>query len=92
MSKLITRGAVCTHIGTVFFMNKKPNLSRLLSFTLDFEITILVATDVASRGIDVKDLQLVLNYDFPQNCEDYIHRVGRTGRAGNTGTAITYFF
>jgi len=55
------------------------------------KITILVATDVASRGIDVKDLTLVLNYDFPQNCEDYIHRVGRTGRAGTLGTAITFF-
>jgi len=55
------------------------------------KITVLVATDVASRGIDVKDLALVLNYDFPQNCEDYIHRVGRTGRAGNQGTAITFF-
>merc|ERR1719361_1622688 len=52
---------------------------------------ILVATDVASRGIDVKDLALVLNYDFPQNCEDYIHRIGRTGRAGKSGTAITFF-
>jgi len=55
------------------------------------KILILVATDVASRGIDVKDLALVLNYDFPQNCEDYIHRVGRTGRAGASGTAITFF-
>merc|ERR1719394_1102653 len=55
------------------------------------KISILVATDVASRGIDVKDLTLVLNYDFPQNCEDYIHRVGRTGRAGQRGTAITFF-
>lgn len=55
------------------------------------KIMVLVATDVASRGIDVKDLTLVLNYDFPQNCEDYIHRVGRTGRAGATGTAITFF-
>lgn len=55
------------------------------------KISVLVATDVASRGIDVKDLAIVLNYDFPQNCEDYIHRVGRTGRAGNLGTAITFF-
>lgn len=55
------------------------------------QLQILVATDVASRGIDVKDLSLVINYDFPQNCEDYIHRVGRTGRAGASGTAITFF-
>jgi len=55
------------------------------------KVKVLVATDVASRGIDVKDLTLVLNYDFPQNCEDYIHRVGRTGRAGKKGTAITFF-
>ena len=53
------------------------------------EITVRVATDVVSRGIDVKGLALVLNYDFPQNCEDYI-RVGRNGRAGSQGTAIKY--
>jgi len=52
---------------------------------------IMVATDVASRGLDVKDLTLVFNYDFPQAVEDYIHRIGRTGRAGKKGTAITFF-
>jgi len=54
-------------------------------------IQIMVATDVASRGIHVNDISLVVNYDFPQNVEDYIHRIGRTGRAGNKGTAITFF-
>jgi len=53
--------------------------------------SILVATDVASRGIDVKDLTLVINYDFPKNLDDYIHRIGRTGRAGKFGTAISFF-
>jgi len=53
--------------------------------------TILVATDVAGRGVHVKDLGCVINYDFPQSCDDYIHRIGRTGRAGSTGTAITFF-
>lgn len=52
---------------------------------------IMVATDVASRGIDVRDITHVLNYDYPNNSEDYVHRIGRTGRAGRKGTAITYF-
>ncbi|KAG7888368.1 hypothetical protein KL936_003580 [Ogataea polymorpha] len=53
-------------------------------------IDILVATSVASRGLDVKDLNLVVNYDSPNHMEDYVHRVGRTGRAGRSGTAITF--
>lgn len=52
-------------------------------------IPILVATSVAARGLDVKDLKLVINYECPNHMEDYVHRVGRTGRAGNRGTAIT---
>ncbi|KAJ2459839.1 ATP-dependent RNA helicase dbp2 [Coemansia sp. RSA 2424] len=52
---------------------------------------IMVATDVASRGLDIKDVKFVINYDFPINIEDYVHRIGRTGRAGASGTAITFF-
>ena len=51
---------------------------------------ILIATDVAARGIDVKDIQCVINFDFPSHIEDYIHRIGRTGRAGKKGIAITF--
>ena len=49
----------------------------------------LVATDVAARGIDIDDIDLVINYDVPENAEDYVHRIGRTGRAGRKGTSLT---
>ncbi len=51
---------------------------------------ILVATDIAARGIDVKNIALVVNYDLPDNNEDYVHRIGRTARAGTTGKAISF--
>lgn len=51
---------------------------------------VLVATDIASRGIDVSNISLVINYDLPDNSEDYVHRIGRTGRAGSTGRAISF--
>lgn len=50
---------------------------------------VLVATDIAARGIDVKDIELVINFDVPQSPEDYVHRIGRTGRAGAEGRAVT---
>ncbi|XP_055913051.1 uncharacterized protein LOC129946761 [Eupeodes corollae] len=53
--------------------------------------SILVATDVAARGLDVEDVKFVINYDYPSNSEDYVHRIGRTGRSNNTGTAYTLF-
>ncbi|XP_071814820.1 probable ATP-dependent RNA helicase DDX5 isoform X2 [Apostichopus japonicus] len=52
---------------------------------------ILVATDVASRGLDVNDIKFVINYDYPNSSEDYVHRIGRTARSENTGTAYTFF-
>ncbi|KAG3271828.1 DEAD-box helicase 53 [Ictidomys tridecemlineatus] len=54
-------------------------------------VKILIATDLASRGLDVDDITHVYNYDFPRNIEEYVHRVGRTGRAGKTGISITLF-
>ncbi|XP_041564981.1 probable ATP-dependent RNA helicase DDX43 [Drosophila elegans] len=53
-------------------------------------VRILVATDVASRGLDIEDISHVINYDFPRNIEEYVHRVGRTGRAGRKGTSISF--
>jgi ATP-dependent RNA helicase DBP3 len=55
------------------------------------EIPLLVATDVAARGLDIPDVEVVINYSFPLTTEDYVHRIGRTGRAGKTGTAHTLF-
>ncbi|MBR4617643.1 MAG: DEAD/DEAH box helicase [Kiritimatiellae bacterium] len=54
------------------------------------KVRILVATDVAGRGIHVDDIGYVINFDFPYEAEDYVHRIGRTGRAGNTGIAISF--
>lgn len=53
-------------------------------------VQILIATSVAARGLDVKELNIVVNYDCPNHMEDYVHRVGRTGRAGRKGTAFTF--
>ena len=55
------------------------------------EIEVLVATDVAARGLDIAELPCVINYDLPYNAEDYVHRIGRTGRAGASGDAISLF-
>ena len=64
--------------------------SKVLSEFKKYEIDILVATDVASRGIDVPDITHVINYDPPATFTDYIHRVGRTGRMGKKGVALTF--
>jgi len=54
------------------------------------KIRILVATDVASRGIDVLSITHIINFDLPRSVEDYVHRIGRTGRAGAKGTALSF--
>jgi len=56
----------------------------------DGSIRVLVATDIAQRGLDVSGISHVINYDVPQQPEDYVHRIGRTGRAATTGDAFTF--
>ena len=63
----------------------------LHSFKEGKDVNVCVATDVASRGLDVKDIAMVINYDMPCQIEDYVHRVGRTARAGSTGIAYSFF-
>lgn len=62
---------------------------RVMGQMHDGDVQVLVATDVAARGLDVKGLSHVINFDLPQVAEDYVHRIGRTGRAGETGVAIS---
>ena len=62
---------------------------QVLNQFKDGKLQVLVATDVAARGLDIKDVDLVINFTVPQSGDDHVHRVGRTGRAGNTGKAIT---
>jgi ATP-dependent RNA helicase DeaD len=85
-NKLINRGcrAEALH-GDV----SQGQRERILKKFKDKKMTILVATDVAARGIDVDNLTHVINYSIPQDPESYVHRIGRTGRAGKSGTAIT---
>ncbi|OLY80791.1 Pre-mRNA-processing ATP-dependent RNA helicase prp5 [Smittium mucronatum] len=84
---LLKRGYVCNSLH-----GGKDQADRDQTI-LDFKqgvFNLLIATSVAARGLDVKNLNLVVNYDCPNHIEDYIHRVGRTGRAGNKGTAVTF--
>ena len=70
-------------------VSQNKRLKALDAFR-DGSVKVVVATDVAGRGIDVKGLEYVINFDFPYEAEDYVHRIGRTGRAGSTGIAISF--
>jgi superfamily II DNA/RNA helicase len=63
---------------------------RALQLFKDNHVQVLLATDVASRGLDIDNVTHVINYDMPQSREEYIHRIGRTGRADKTGKALTF--
>jgi ATP-dependent RNA helicase DeaD len=68
----------------------QPRRDKVMNGFRKGVIRFLVATDVAARGIDVRNIEAVFNYDVPQDMENYIHRIGRTGRAGNSGRAYTF--
>jgi ATP-dependent RNA helicase RhlE len=71
--------------------NKSQNArQKALGNFKDGKLKVLVATDIAARGIDVEELSLVINYDLPNVSETYVHRIGRTGRASASGTALSF--
>ena len=71
--------------------NKSQNhRQRVLADFKSGKIRVMVATDIAARGIDIRELEIVINYDLPDVPETYVHRIGRTGRAGHSGTALTF--
>mmetsp|Transcript_11416 Transcript_11416/g.24763 ORF Transcript_11416/g.24763 Transcript_11416/m.24763 type:complete len:162 (-) Transcript_11416:22-507(-) len=78
---------------TVAVHGDKPQRERDASLRkfVDGEINIMVATDVAARGLDIKGVTHVVNFDMARDVESYVHRIGRTGRAGEVGTAITFW-
>ncbi|KAG5890212.1 hypothetical protein JTB14_028754 [Gonioctena quinquepunctata] len=87
-SELVLAGINCQ---TIHGDRDQSDREQALVDISDGTVQILIATDVASRGLDIDDITHVLNYDFPRNIEEYVHRVGRTGRAGKFGESISYF-
>ena len=86
---LLARGYAADRLhGDITQMLRERTTKRFREGKFD----LLVATDVAARGLDIDDVDAVFNYDIPQDPEDYVHRIGRTGRAGRTGKAISFIF
>jgi len=79
-------------IGSEAIHGNKSQTARQRALTnfKSHKTRVLIATDIAARGIDIDKLELVINYDLPDVAETYVHRIGRTGRAGNTGTALSF--
>ena len=88
IAKMLTRkGIECESIHS----NKAQNArQRALANFKSGKTRVIVATDIAARGIDIVNLEMVINYDLPDVAETYVHRIGRTGRAGNSGIALTF--
>lgn len=86
---LAARGYIADRIHGDIAQN---NRERVIKKFKDGSVELLVATDVAARGLDIDDVDVVFNYDLPYDPEDYVHRIGRTGRAGRSGKSITFVY
>ena len=90
-AEVVSKRLVMNGFPNEYIMGDLPQKKRMkvIEGVKSGEIRFLVATDVAARGLHVDDLDLVINYDIPEDCENYVHRIGRTARAGKSGFAIT---
>jgi ATP-dependent RNA helicase RhlB len=86
-ARLAGNGYVCSYIIGDLPQNKR---SKIIENIKSGKLKYLVATDVAARGLHINDLDLVINYDIPEDYENYVHRIGRTARAGKAGMAVTF--
>lgn len=88
LSDLLEKSGIAS--GAIHGNKSQGQRTRALkSFTTN-ETSVLVATDVAARGLDIPNVSHVINFDIPQSYDDYVHRIGRTGRAGKQGKALTF--
>jgi ATP-dependent RNA helicase RhlE len=88
VAKAMERVSIATE--TIHGDKEQESRFKVLEDFSSGKVRILIATDVSSRGIDIKDVEYVINYDLPDVAENYVHRVGRTGRGGNRGQAISF--
>lgn len=90
---MLTRSlrAIGIHAGAMHGDKSQQERDQTLAEFRSGRSPMLIATDVAARGLDVKDVRVVINFDMPNNIEDYVHRIGRTGRAGAKGIAVSFF-
>jgi len=79
------------HCNSIHGDKSQKHRTKALQSFKSGDCPLLIATDVAARGLDIPNVQVVLNYTFPLTIEDYVHRIGRTARAGNTGVSHTFF-
>jgi ATP-dependent RNA helicase DeaD len=77
-------------VGTIHGDMSQPQRDEVFKALRENKLDILVATDVVGRGIDVSSISHIINYDLPDDCDDYVHRVGRTGRMGRSGIAFSF--
>jgi ATP-dependent RNA helicase RhlB len=92
MCEVVSKRLEINNIKNEFIIGDLPQTKRLkiMDSFKSGKIKCLIATDVAARGIDVNDLQMVVNFDLPNEAENYVHRIGRTARAGKSGKAYTF--